>query len=377
MNTRLKPLQILDNFFKFLDKSEQRESKPSGVLLLSCGGLGDTILFSHIIDHFIPLVKRNEAISVLIRDDSIKTAFLLPDTVKKITVNFHKLKKNLFYRKKIMQDLYHHNFRMVISTDYLRHPRLDEALILACQAPETAAMVARPWEKYQKLLDENARYYKILYDSGDKVYNKIARWVDFANSLTGANRPPPKTLISPKLLPTPLSEQRPLVIINPFSAVREKESPLELYETIIDNLASHIRIIITGTSKDLAKHPNFERLFRRKNVEFFDATFVDLLPKILAAKIVISVDTALMHLAVASGAPTLCLASAAYVGEIVPYSEETKPSNAFFCYVPMKCQGCLGKCHLSPINDMFPCVAKLRPSEILEKINYILRLNKK
>ena len=90
------------------------------------------------------------------------------------SMNLQNLPNELFYRKKIKQDLYHHNFRMVISTDYLRHPRLDEALILACQAPETAAMVARPWEKYQKLLDENARYYKILYDSGEKVYNKIA-----------------------------------------------------------------------------------------------------------------------------------------------------------------------------------------------------------
>jgi ADP-heptose:LPS heptosyltransferase len=74
---------------------------------------------------------------------------------------------------------------------------------------------------------------------------------------------------------------------------------------------------------------------------------------------VISCDTALMHLAVAAGVPTLCLASAAYVGEIVPYDAAVSPPNVCFVYHPMPCQGCLGDCRLPAEAAVYPCVARL------------------
>ena len=91
-----------------------------------------------------------------------------------------------------------------------------------------------------------------------------------------------------------------------------------------------------------------------------------------AAKIVVSVDTAAMHLAVTMNAPTLCLASAAYVGEIVPYAAEISPPNARFVYTSMPCQGCLGACILPTEDDRFPCVARLSRNDVLKEIDRLL-----
>jgi ADP-heptose:LPS heptosyltransferase len=91
-----------------------------------------------------------------------------------------------------------------------------------------------------------------------------------------------------------------------------------------------------------------------------------------AAKIVVSVDTAAMHLAVTMNAPTLCLASAAYVGEIVPYAPEICPPNVRFVYTPMSCQGCLGACSLPTENDRFPCVARLSRNDVLREMDRLL-----
>jgi ADP-heptose:LPS heptosyltransferase len=88
--------------------------------------------------------------------------------------------------------------------------------------------------------------------------------------------------------------------------------------------------------------------------------------------LVISVDTALMHLAVAVGAPTLCLASAAYVGEIVPYPSAMTPENVRFVYQSMECEGCLGDCSLPPEDGMFPCVAGLDEADVLTQVNNLL-----
>jgi len=91
-----------------------------------------------------------------------------------------------------------------------------------------------------------------------------------------------------------------------------------------------------------------------------------------AANLVVSVDTACMHLAVAVGAPTLCLASAAYVGEIVPYDSALTPPNVQFVYKNMDCEGCLGNCHLPPENGMYPCVAQLLETTVLNRVREML-----
>ena len=91
-----------------------------------------------------------------------------------------------------------------------------------------------------------------------------------------------------------------------------------------------------------------------------------------AAKLVISVDTALMHLAVAVGAPTLCLASAAFVGEIVPYDPAIAPDNVRFIYHSMPCEGCLGDCILPAERGMFPCVARLDEGRIIAEVQSLI-----
>ena len=116
---------------------------------------------------------------------------------------------------------------------------------------------------------------------------------------------------------------------------------------------------------DLDANGEFKALLDLPGVTFDDRVFEDLVPMLRGARLVVSVDTALMHLAVAVGAPTLCLASAAYVGEIVPYDPAITPPNARFVHHPMPCEGCLGVCVLPAENGMFPCVARLDEEQIL------------
>ena len=156
-----------------------------------------------------------------------------------------------------------------------------------------------------------------------------------------------------------------MIVIQPFSAVKRKQVPPEHYRRIIEGLSSEIKVILTGAPGDLIKNPEFKSLLNLPSVEFDSSTFEDLVPLLRAAKLVISVDTALMHLAVAVGAPTICLASAAYVGEIVPYDEAIAPKNVRFIYHSMDCEGCLGNCIHPAKNGMYPCVALHNEKQIL------------
>ncbi|MCH7551469.1 MAG: hypothetical protein IIA35_07205 [Proteobacteria bacterium] len=239
-------------------------------------------------------------------------------------------------------------------------------LVAAAQAPEAVAMEPRRWPKYNARLGRNRRLYGRLYDSGDPRLDKVVRWSRFADWLSGAEEnPPPMALLPGEGLPPAEVADDPVVVMQPFSAVRQKQSPPALYRRLIESLPSGTRVVITGTRSDLDTNGEFKTLLDLPGVTFDDRVFQDLVPMLRGARLVVSVDTALMHLAVAVGAPTLCLASAAYVGEIVPYDPVITPPNARFVYHSMPCEGCLGDCILAAENGMFPCVARLDEDQIL------------
>ncbi len=367
----IKAHQIVDWWRNRQRRRTPRTGAANGVLLISSGGLGDTVLFVHVAERFQGLANDDEPVTVLLRSDAMKMAFLLPSEVVAKGVDFNRLRNDLAYRREITDDLFNANYRLLVHTDYLRHPDLDEALVAAAHADETVAMEPRPWRKYDARLNRNRGLYGRLFDSGPINFNKVLRWSTFADWLLDAEAPPPRALLPVSTLPSP-ADDGPDVIIQPFSAVKWKQSPPALYRRIIKSLAPGTRVALTGTQGDLETNNEFKSLLDLPGVEFDSSTFEALVPKLRAAKVVISVDTALMHLAVAVGAPTLCLASAAYVGEIVPYDPAITPDNARFVYHSMPCEGCLGNCIHPPEDGMFPCVAGLDDAEILAHVSALV-----
>ena len=344
-----------------------------GVLLVSAGGFGDTVLFAAVLPRFLRLATKGEPVTVLLRHDGAKTAFLFPPHVRVRTVDFKRLKADRRYRFRVFKDLYHDHFRLVVSTDFKRHPHLDEALIRAAAAKRAVAMIARPWKKYDRALENNRRLFSRLFDSGGDHVDKVVRWSRFADWLTGVTVAPPTVAVDPDLLPPPADVARPTVVIQPFSAVSAKQPQVSLFAAIIDTLGEGTDVVLTGAPGDLEGNPDFAVLLDRPNVRFDSATFADIVALLRAARLVISVDTALMHLSVAVGATTLCLASAAYVGEIVPYAEAVTPPNAHFLFQNMDCAGCLGDCSKPFVDDMYPCVAALSADRVTTSVADLMR----
>ncbi len=369
----IKPFQISDWWQNRKRRNTERPGTPKGVLLISAGGLGDTVLFAHVAPRFLKLAEAGEPVTVVLRTDAMKMAFLLPPGMEAMAVDFARLRQDRGYRKQVMDDLFKANYRLLAHTDYLRHPDLDEALAAAAGAAEAVAMEPRPWRKYDDRLNANRALYTRLFDSGPPHLNKVLRWAKFADWLTGSEAPPPVCLLDPAGLAPPADvNDEAVVVMQPFSAVKEKQSPPALYRRIIESLPPGTRVVLTGAPGDLDGNPEFKALLDLPGVEFDSSPFADLVALLRAASLVISVDTALMHLAVAVGAPTLCLASAAYVGEIVPYDPAITPDIARFVYHSMECEGCLGACIHTPEDGMFPCVARLDQDRIMSEVREMM-----
>jgi ADP-heptose:LPS heptosyltransferase len=359
----MRPSPLLDKLLFHLAGRRRKKEAGQGVLLVAAGGLGDTVLLMAVLDRFLPLAAKGEQVTLLLRQDAAKMGFLAPPEVEILPVDFKRLGRETEYRLKTFQLLAGRGFHLAVSLDYLRHPHLDEALIRASFAKESLAMQPKPWAKHQAGLDANQTLYARLYDSGPALSDKVLRWASFAGWLTGKNLPPPSLALAEARLPPAEANAPPRVFIQPFSAIKAKQCPPDFYLPLLKALPASHAVSILGTPADLERNLDFKALLQNPNVSFDARPFKDLLPGLRAASLVVSVDTALMHLAALSGAPTLCLASAAYAGEIVPYPVETCPPNVRFLMTGMDCQGCLGVCIYPDHEKIYPCVAALDPLE--------------
>jgi len=219
------PLWITDKLIRSRCRKIDRPAPASGILLLSCGGLGDTVLFSHVLPRFSDLAEPDETIAVLLRSDGAKTAFLFPSEIEKIIVDFGHLRKDRDYRRAICEDLYRRNFRLAVSTDFKRHPDLDEFLLLTASAVNTIAMKARPWKKYQRRLDANETQLTKVFEGGPEHVDKVVRWCRFIDWLTGIVIPPPLARLPEGAEEGNRLASRRRIYIQPFSAVPAKQCP--------------------------------------------------------------------------------------------------------------------------------------------------------
>ncbi|MCC7165965.1 MAG: lipopolysaccharide heptosyltransferase family protein [Rhodospirillales bacterium] len=364
------PLKLVDRLIApFLGRPR---TAPKGVLLVAAGGLGDTVLLLALIDRFLGLARPGERVTLLLRSDAAKMGFLAPPAIEILAIDFKRLARDAWYRFRSQADLRRRGYRVAVSLDYLRHPDLDEALIRAAQAPERAAMIARPWPKHQRALDANQAFFGRLFDSGPPRHDKALRWAAFADWLTGVARGAPVLRLPDERLPAPDPFEAPTVMIQPFSAVAAKQIAPASWRAILDSLPADHRVRILGAPSDLDRNPAYRALLDPVRVTFDSRPFQALLPNLRAARLVISVDTALMHLAALSGAPTLGLASAAFVGEIVPYDQAIMPTNLRVLYQVMPCAGCLGDCRYPLEGGMYRCLAALEPNAMITEIQAML-----
>lgn len=360
----MKIAALLDPVLRLLLRYKKRRRRAEGVLLVSSRGPAEMVFLSAVLPRFMRLAKLDESVTLLCRGDAAGMAFLFPRTLKIRRIDFRRLDE-LEYRWSAFTDLFQQHYRLIVSLDYVREHDQDEALIITADPAGTAGMVPPPFKRnFHQRLEESEKVFDLLFDSGPVRQDKIVRWSRFADEILDDRQPPQLALLEDSQLPT--AEALPdTIVLMPFSGVRQRMLPPEDWRNLTDLVPPNWQVLVAGHKNDFDKYPEYMSLLTQPNVKMETAGFERLSSTLLGSKLVIGVDTAALHLAVLLGVPTLCLASAAYVGAGVPYDERVVPANVQFVYVPMECQGCLGRCKFPLEDGMYKCVNTIDTEQVL------------
>ena len=368
----IKLYRILDWWLNRKRRSTPRRAPARGVLLISSGGLGDTILFSVMIGKFQELARPGEPVHLIIRSECRSVQFLFPPEVQVKPVNYRRFLRNPFYRYRVSMNLRDQGYRLAVSTDHLRLPTIDDAMVFTCQAEETFAMEPRSWPKHDRHLAQNSLRYSRLVKVNPEMAHRLIRWLELINGLTGKEDSPPPVRFDSKRLPPPANVSRPTVVLHPFSAIRERQFSVDIWKKLVASLPSDYAVVLSAAPGDLDRNEEFRELLSLSGLSLDTTSLEEKASLLRAASLVVSVDTSLMHLAVGVGAPTLCLASAAHVVDSVPYDPRITPDNVTFLYFDMPCRGCLGNCILPFEDGRYPCVARLDEDRIIAEVRSLI-----
>jgi len=365
-------VDLVDRFDMWRLTSTVSGAEPRGVLLVSSGGIGDTLLFRLMIERFNSLLRPNEKMHLVIRKESRHVAFLFPKEVQIHAVDYPQFQKNRSYRREVCKQINALNLRMAASTDHLRHPLIDDVIVRASHAPQKFALYPRQWPKYDGLLVRNTKQYDTLVQVPDHMEHRLIRWWHLANKVCGESKPVPKVSLPKAALPAPAHLERDLFVIHPFSAIKERQYSVKIFQQILEILPVDCHIALSCGPEDLEKNPEYKILLDDQRLYADSSTFEEKASSLQAARLVISIDTSVMHLATLCGAPTLCLASSAHVVDSIPYDDRMIPDNVSFLFHDMECRMCLGQCSRPLEDNRYACIARMETGTVLDKITDFL-----
>jgi hypothetical protein len=352
--------KLLDPLTLAALKLFKRPKSPDGVLLVSSRGPAEMVFLSAVLPRFMRLAGEGEPVTLLCRMDSGGMGFLFPPSLRTKRIHFNRLDE-IGYRWKTFRELWAANYRLAVLLDHVHDPH-GEVLVAASGALGTAAM--RGVSTSRKLVGHTV-------DCGTSKQDKILRWSHFADDLLDDRQEPQLAVVTEAALPRPL-KLPPTAVLMPFSGVKARQLPVTLWRDVIEAFPHDWEVRIAGHSMDFERNPEYSILLQMPRVMAETHDFERLAAILRGSRLVIGLDTAALHLAVLLAVPTVCLASAAYVGAGVPYDERVMPGHVHFVYAPIKCQGCLGKCRFPLENGMFKCMNQLGHDQIVGLVRDIL-----
>lgn len=154
------------------------------------------------------------------------------------------------------------------------------------------------------------------------------------------------------------------------------------YMELAQEVPADIVIMLLGAGKneqELAQQFSANGLLKHRIINLIGRTTVsETLTLIGNANFVVGNDSAMIHMAVATDTPSLCIAPGAHLHRfaIYPDRENMTETPHLVAYWESECIDCNYRCKF-PVNGKYECIKRITPSEVLPLLHKIIKYNDK
>jgi len=372
-------VELLTERYWVLDYLPTFLKKRDGVLLVRLDLIGDFVLWLDAAQAYRHLYPEKK-ITLLVNGACKELADSLPYWDDVIGLDIHRLRHDFGYRLRILMKLRWQNFAIAIHPTFSREFAGDLAVRSTCATFRTGYVGDRNNIPAVQKKYTDRWYHNLIANNPTckmelSINAHFVRELGFRDFLSNAPALPKTTFISPSL---PCSH--PYVVIAPGASWTPKRWPIHFFSELIKQINSqfNVNFILCGNNEDyvicesLAKEVCLSNLVNLAG----KTTLLELIEVIREAVLVISNDSAPIHIAAATATPSVCMLGGGHFGRFLPYHTESGEDKIFPLAIAMdmECFGCNWACpFITQATPTVPCIYNLSPADVIPRCKELLQ----
>lgn len=366
-----------------------RQENAPEVLIIKPDKLGDFLVWQDAVREYVECFKNERR--VLVADaawSALAEASGVWDEV--VSLDGIRFREHFGYRLRFLAGIRRRAISVAINASVRRSFRFSDALVRFSGAQERIGMSGEETREgptwIQRLSD---KWYTQLIDADDEVvYGEIGRQLSLTRAFGGGQRRAalPHINLSADISTPEVCPKNGYVVMVLGAADANRRWPVasfvELAAQLLDETSYTIVLCGTRAEEGLARSfiAEVDSARQSRIVDLCGVTGIVELAGVLKHSIaVVSNETGTMHLAVAMGRPTVCIAGVGDFGHMVPYPSGLETAGGpvpVTVYDKLPCYGCGWNCIYDVADESpVPCVSAVSVEDVWRSLHPLLRKN--
>jgi ADP-heptose:LPS heptosyltransferase len=372
-------VEVLTERYWLLDYLPTFTKKSDGVLLVRLDLIGDFVLWLDSAQTYRRLYPK-QRIAIAVNSACADLARALPHWDEVLSINVQQMRTSYIYRLTTLVRLRRGNFSVAIQPTFSRE-FVGDLAVRASLASERIGYDGDVNNLSRVVKDQTDNWYTRLILNDPYQIMELNINAHFMRELGAhdfkANLPIIPTTTAPRASPRFAS---PYIVVAPGASWGSKMWPVANFAQVITKLIKqfNIQVVYCGGQSDQHVCRELHDLIAANNA--IDLSGMTSLPELVeiirGANLLITNDSAPVHIAAAVGTPSVCILGGGHFGRFLPYPVDLTPDaqHPLVCSVQMPCFGCKWRCIYSiSASEAVPCISAIAVTDVYEACHNLLK----
>ncbi len=350
--------------------SSQGEPYSNSVLIVRLDAIGDFILWLDSAKEFRKLYPDKK---IVLCANAVWSGLAerFPYWDEIIAVEENRFRFDIFYRIKLLLFIRRQRFTVAVQPTFSRN-LIGDSLIRSTGSQQRIGSQGdlNNISKHDKAISDT--WYTKLIFSDDAPLMELKRNAEFVRGLGAENFTSSVAEVRKYFEPPAvLIHENPYYVVFPGALWKYKVWPASNYAELIIRLSKSFgwQVVLCGSLEEKSICDEIMGKSSGVNIKNLagKTSLVELLEVICGSKMLVGNDTSAIHIAAATGVPSVCILGGGHFGRFLPYELERKGSGPLPTAVikKMDCYGCDWRCIYPMRRDQpFPCIDSITVDQV-------------